>query len=166
MKRTRFSQALRGTMIAMMPCLLPLLPTHAATTGATKPVLLLSQAKMVVAAAEAEAGRNHWPCVIAVVDDGGWLVLQERMDNPAMLASVDLAPGKARAAALYRKPTSLLEKAINGGRTAAVTAPGFLQMDGGIPLLIDGIVVGAIGVSADTPEHDLQIGRVGAVALR
>jgi glc operon protein GlcG len=103
--------------------------------------------------------------VIAVVDDGGWLIAMERMDNPAMLASVELAPGKARTAALYRKPTVDLEKMIDTGRVAAVTAPGFIEMQGGIPLVMDGQVVGAIGVSTDTPAHDQQVAEAGVRAL-
>jgi glc operon protein GlcG len=131
----------------------------------TKHVLSLAQAKRVIAAAETEAGRNGWPSVIAVVDDGGWLIALERMDNPPMLASVALAPGKARTAALYRKQTAELEKMIDNGRVAAVTAPGFVEMQGGIPLMIDGQVVGAIGVSTDTPAHDQQVAEAGVKGL-
>ena len=73
----------------------------------------------MVAAAEAEAERNHWAGVIAVVDDGGWPILVERMDNAAFTASVELAPGKARTAALFKKPSQALEDSINHGRIAA-----------------------------------------------
>src|SRR5690348_7049321 len=83
-----------------------------------------------------------------------------------MPASVELAPAKARAAAAHRKPTQApLEEAINHGRIAAVTAPGFVQMQGGLPLVLDGHVVGTIAVSADTPEHDQRIAEAGAAAL-
>jgi glc operon protein GlcG len=129
-----------------------------------KPILTLDAARRVIAAAEAEAERNGWPCVLAVVDDGGWLILLERMNNVPMLASVELAPAKARSAAIYRKPTQALEEAINHGRVAAVTAD-FVQMQGGLPLIIDGQVVGAIGISADTPAHDQQIAEAGARAI-
>ncbi|MBV8616220.1 MAG: heme-binding protein [Acetobacteraceae bacterium] len=132
---------------------------------ATKRVLTLAEAKQAIAAAEAEAARNGWPSVIAVVDDEGWLIAMERMDHPAMMSSIELAPGKARAAALYRKPTAELEKAIDGGRVAAVTAP-FVQMQGGVPLVLGGELVGAIGVSTDTPAHDEQVAEAGAKALR
>jgi glc operon protein GlcG len=131
---------------------------------AQKRVLTLEAARQVMAAAQAEAQRNGAPGVLAIVDDGGWLILLERMDNAPMLASVELAPAKARSAALYRKSTRLLEEAINQGRPAAVTA-GFTQMQGGVPLLVGGQVVGAIGVSADTPAHDQQIAEAGARAL-
>jgi glc operon protein GlcG len=131
-----------------------------------KRVITLEQAKRVIGAAEAEASRNGWPSVIAVVDDGGWLIALDRMDNPAMLACVELAPGKARTAALFRKPTAELEKAIDTGRTAAVTASGFVEMQGGIPLRLDGQVVGAIGVSTDTPAHDQHVAEAGVKALQ
>jgi glc operon protein GlcG len=130
-----------------------------------KKVLTLEAARRVVAAAEVEAQRNNAPAVLAIVDDGGWFILLERMDHAPMLASVEIAPGKARAAAIYRKPTQVLEEAINRGRTAAVTAPGFVQMQGGVPLMVNGEVVGAIGVSADTPVHDQLIAEAGARAL-
>jgi glc operon protein GlcG len=133
--------------------------------GPQKRVLTLEEARRVIAAAQMEAQRNGVPGVVAVVDDGGWLIALERMDNAPMLASVELAPAKARAAAAFRKPTQALEEAINHGRTAAVTAPGFVQMQGGLPLVLDGQVVGAIGVSADTPAHDQRIAEAGAAAL-
>jgi glc operon protein GlcG len=132
----------------------------------TKRVLTLAGAQKAVEAAEREARQVGAPGVIAVADDGGWLIALVRMDNAPMLASVDLAAGKARSAAAFRKPTQALEEAINHGRTAQVTAPGYVQMQGGVPIVVDGQVVGAIGVSADTPAHDQQIAEAGARALR
>jgi glc operon protein GlcG len=105
-----------------------------------KKALSLEAARKMVAAAEAEAERNHWRGVIAVVDDGGWVILLERMDRPAMTASVELAEGKARSAALFKKPTQALEDAINHGRYAAITARGFIEMQGGLPVVVDGEV--------------------------
>jgi glc operon protein GlcG len=104
--------------------------------------------------------------VIAVVDDGGWVILLERMDNPAYTASVELAPAKARTAALFKKPTQALEEAINRGRIAAVTARDFTEMQGGLPIIVDGQVIGGIGASFDTPQHDLEIAEAGLAALR
>ena len=118
-----------------------------------------------VAGAEAEAERLRSPGVIAVVDDGGWPILLVRMDHAAMLASVELAPGKARSAAMFKKPTQELEDAINNGRIAATTARGFVEMQGGLPVAVDDDVIGAIGVSADTKEHDAQIAQAGLAAL-
>jgi glc operon protein GlcG len=132
---------------------------------ADKKVITLAAARKMVAAAEAEAERNHWAGVIAVVDDGGWPILIERMDHAALLAGVELAPGKARTAALFKKPSQDLEDAINGGRVAAVTARGFIEMQGALPVVVNGEVIGAIGVSADTKEHDAQIARAGLAAL-
>ena len=83
----------------------------AAAQLAEKKVLTLGAARKMVAAAEAEAERNHWPGTIAVVDDGGWPILIERMDHAALLAGVELAPGKARTAALFKKPSQDLEDA-------------------------------------------------------
>ena len=132
----------------------------------TKPILTLDTALKVIEAAKTDAIRNGWPCVIAVVDDGGWLVAMERMDNPAMQISVELAPGKAKSAALFRKPTAELEKSINGGRVAEVTALGAVEMQGGIPLRVGDQVVGAVGVSADTPEHDQVIAQAAVEAFQ
>src|SRR6202790_260242 len=130
-----------------------------------KKVITLAAARKMVAAAEAEAARNHWAGVIAVVDDGGWPILIERMDHAALLAGVELAPGKARTAALFKKPSQDLEDAINNGRVAAVTAQGFTEMQGGLPIVVDGEVIGAIGASFDTPEHDVQIAQAGLAAV-
>ena len=143
------------------------LATGSATAQlAEKKVITLSAARKMVAAAEAEAERNHCAGVIAVVDDGGWLILMERMDHAALLAGVELAPGKARTAALFKKPSQALEDAINNGRIAATTARGFIEMQGALPVIVDGEVIGAIGVSADTKEHDAQIARAGLAALK
>jgi glc operon protein GlcG len=129
-----------------------------------KKVLSLEAARKMAAAAIAEAERNHWRGVVAVVDDGGWLILLERMDR-AMTASVELAAGKARAAALFKKPTEELEEAINQGRYAAITARGFIEMQGGLPVVVDGEVIGAIGASFATPQQDVQVARAGLAAL-
>ena len=104
--------------------------------------------------------------VIAVVDDGGWPILIERMDHAAVLAGVELAPGKARTAALFKKPSQDLEDAINSGCIAATTARGFVEMQGALPIIVDDEVIGAIGVSADTKDHDVQIARAGLAALK
>ena len=110
-----------------------------------KKALTLAAARKMVAAAEAEAQRNNWRGVVAVVDDGGWIILLERMDHAALTAGVELAAGKARSAALFKKPTQALEEAINHGRYAAITARGFIEMQGGLPVVVDGEVIGGIG---------------------
>ena len=140
--------------------------TNASAQLAQKRVITLAAARKMVAAAEAEAERNHWAGVVAVVDDGGWPILVERMDNAAFTASIELAPGKARTAALFKKPSQALEDAINHGRIAAVTARDFILMQGGLPIVVDGQVIGGIGASFDTPEHDVQVAQAGLAALK
>lgn len=145
-----------------MSLLLPLAQSEAQTLE--KRVLTLAAARKIVAAAVSEAEHNNWPGVIAVVDDGGWPILVERMDHATLLAGVELAPGKARTAALFRKPSQALEDAVNNGRFAAATAP-YIEMKGALPIILNGEVIGAIGVSADTPDHDVQIAKAGLAAF-
>jgi glc operon protein GlcG len=144
---------------------LALLPREVTAQFAEKKVLTLDIARKIVAAAESEAARVHIAGVVAVVDDGGWPIVVERMDHAAYVASVELAPGKARTAALFKKPSQAQEEAINHGRIAAVTAQGFIEMQGGLPIVVDGEVIGAVGASFDTPEHDVQIAQAGLAAL-
>jgi glc operon protein GlcG len=158
----RFSIVL-ALALALGTTLLP--PKEVQAQVLEKKVLTLAAARMMVDAAVAEAQRNNWSAVIAVVDDGGWPILIERMDNPMILAGVELAPGKARTAALFRKPSEALEGAINNGRVAATTAP-FILMKGALPVILDGQVIGAIGVSADTPDHDVQMAKAGLAAFK
>ncbi|MFJ3058690.1 heme-binding protein [Herbaspirillum sp. NPDC087042] len=132
----------------------------------TQPVLTLAAAQQVIQAAQSKAQAENWPCVISVVDAAGLPLALVRMDNAAVPAGVELAPGKARTAALFRRPSGALEDAINGTRPAAITARGFVLMRGGVPLVAEGQIVGAIGVSADTPQHDEEIAKAGAAALK
>ena len=155
----------RSVAFAVTASALALSAQGAAAQLGEKKVLTLAAAQKIVAAAQAEAERNHLAGVIAVVDDGGWLILLLRMDNAAYVASIELAPGKARTAALVKKPSEALEDAINHGRVAAVTARDFIEMKGGLPIIIDGQVIGGIGASFDTPEHDVQIAQAGLAAL-
>jgi len=156
----RLSLAIGVILTALAP------PTHDAAAQLTqKEVLTLAAAQKMVAAAQAEAERLHLAGVIAVADDGGWSILIVRMDNAAYVARLELAPGKARTAALFKKPSQALEDAINHGRIAAVTAHGYIEMQGGLPIVVDGQVIGGIGASFDTPEHDVQIAEAGLAAL-
>jgi glc operon protein GlcG len=132
----------------------------------SRQILTLEAARTVVAAAEAKAKAEGWPCVISVVDGDGLPIILERMDDAAVPGGVVLAPGKARTAALFRRESGALEDAINSGKRPAVeTARGFVPMRGGVPITVDGEIVGAIGVSADLPEHDEVIAKAGIVAL-
>ena len=136
-----------------------------ADTLPSRPVLTLEAARTVLRAAEAKAKAEGWPCVISVVDSDGLPIILERMDDAAVPGGVILAPGKARTAALFRRPSGALEDAINGKRPAAATARGFVMMRGGIPITVGGHIVGAIGVSADIPQHDEVIADAGIAAL-
>src|SRR6202045_674958 len=114
--------------LALFLSTLTLPAQNASAQLAEKKVLALAAAQKMIAAAQAEAERNHIAGVIAVVDDGGWPILLLRMDNAAYVASVELAPAKARTSALFKKPSPALEDAINHGRIAAVTARDFVEM--------------------------------------
>lgn len=138
--------------------------SEAAVMLPTRHVLTLDIARHVLAAAEAEARRHNWPGAIAIVDAEGYLVTADRMDGSPMLASVELAPAKARTAAMFGKPSKALEDAIHSGRYGAVTS-GFVEMVGGLPLVVDGEEVGAIGVSTAQPDWDIQIASAGAASL-
>lgn len=128
-----------------------------------KRVLTLKAAKIIAAAAEAEANKRGSTVVIAVVDDGGHLLLLERLDN-TQVASVEVAIGKARTAAIFRRPSKDFEDQIKNGRAATLVLPGATPLQGGIPIVVEGKVVGAIGVSGNTPQEDEDIAKVGAAA--
>jgi glc operon protein GlcG len=130
----------------------------------TKRVLTLEAAKTIVAAAEAEAIKRGSTVVIVVVDDGGHVLLLERLNN-TQVASVDVGIGKARTAAIFRRPSKDFEDQIRNGRTASLVLPGATPLQGGVPLLVDGQVVGAIGVSGNTPQDDEDIAKAGAAVV-
>jgi glc operon protein GlcG len=130
----------------------------------TKFALTLADAKRVAAAAAEEARRNGWSVVIAIVDDAGLPVYLERLDG-VQPASCDIAQAKARAAALFRRPTKALEETVAGGRVALLSLPHIIPVEGGVPLLHEGQVVGAIGVSGVQSLEDGIVARAGAEAL-
>ena len=130
----------------------------------TKRVLTLAAASRVAAAAEAEAVRRGKPVVVAVVDDGGHLIVLRRLDD-TQVASVEVGIGKARTAAIFRRPSAVFEEQVKSGRIVALGLPGATPLQGGIPLVVDGRCVGAIGVSGDTPQVDEDIAKAGAAAL-
>jgi glc operon protein GlcG len=127
----------------------------------TKKVLTLGMAKKLVAAAEAEARKRGATVVIAVVDDGGQLILLERLDD-TQVASVEVAIGKARTAAIFRRPSKVFEDQVKNGRVAALALPGATPLQGGIPITVDGKVIGAIGASGNSPQEDEEIALSGA----
>jgi uncharacterized protein GlcG (DUF336 family)/mannose-6-phosphate isomerase-like protein (cupin superfamily) len=130
----------------------------------SRKVLTLDAARAVAAAAEAEAIKRNATVVIVVVDDGGHIVYLQRL-NDTQVASVEVGIGKARTAAVFRRPSKVFEDQIREGRIAALALPGATPLQGGIPLGIDGHVIGAIGVSGNTPQEDEDIAKAGAAAL-
>jgi len=130
------------------------------------PPLTLADAKRVASAAEAAASERGWPIVVAVYDSTGHLALLHRMDD-AHLASVTVAQRKAETAVKYRRSTRAFEDGIaeGGAGVRAVTLPMVCAVDGGLPLLRDGRVVGAIGVSGMNPTQDAFVAQAGAAAL-
>jgi glc operon protein GlcG len=131
----------------------------------TKPVLTLDDVKKIAAAAEAEAVANKWAVVISIVDDGGHLLWLQRLDGAAPISSY-IAPAKAKTAALGRRESKIYEDMINNGRfsfTAVPVLDGMLE--GGVPVLVDGQVIGAVGVSGVKSAEDAQIARAGIAAL-
>ena len=131
-----------------------------------KKVLSLAGAKAVAAAAEAEAKRNNAGGAIAVVDDGGSLLFLERLDN-TFSASANIAIAKARSAANFRKPTSVFEDAIKNGRLSLVANPELLPLQGGVPIVVDGQIVGAVGVAgAASAQQDEELAKLAAGAFK
>lgn len=131
----------------------------------TKPCLALDDVKRIAAAAEAEALRNGWKVSIAVVDDGGHLLWLQRLDGAAPI-SAQIAPAKARTAALGQRESRVYEEMINQGRVSFLSAPGLEGLlEGGVPIAVDGAVVGAVGVSGVKSSEDVQIAKAGIAAL-
>ena len=131
---------------------------------ATKKVLTLDAAREIASAAQAEARNNGWNVVIAVVDDGGHLIYLERMDG-TQVASVIVAQEKAACAIRFKRPTKALEDVVAGGRTVVMKLAGAVPVEGGLPIVIDGEFLGAIGVSGVTSAQDGQVAAAGLAAL-
>lgn len=130
-----------------------------------KPFLEAADATAILAAAEAEALKNNWAVVIAVVDDGGHLLALKRLDGVATISSY-IAPAKAKTAALGRRESRIYEELINGGRTSFLSAPNLEGMlEGGVPIMKDGLCLGAVGVSGVKSADDARIAQAGIAAL-
>ena len=130
-----------------------------------KKVLSLAAARKIAAASEAAATARGLGVVIVVVDDTGNIILVQRMDS-AQVASVNVGIGKARTAAIYRRPSGVCEEQIKNGRVAALALADATPLQGGVPVLVDGKVVGAVGVSGDSPQADEEIALAGANVIR
>ncbi len=130
-----------------------------------RPVLELEDLRRVGAAASAHAQSRQWAVTVAIVDDGGHLLWLERRDGAAPI-SAHIAIAKARTAALGRRDSLAYEEMINRGRTAFLSAPGLDGMlEGGVPILVDGQCIGAVGVSGVKASEDAEVARSGISAL-
>ncbi|OYU28803.1 MAG: hypothetical protein CFE41_04155 [Burkholderiales bacterium PBB2] len=130
-----------------------------------KPYLSLEDVKRIAAAAEGEALAHQWAVTIAIVDDGGHLLWLQRLDG-APAVSAQIAPAKAHTAALGRRESKVYEDIINQGRVSFLSAPGLSGLlEGGVPVLVDGHCIGAVGGSGVKSSEDAQIARAGIAAL-
>jgi glc operon protein GlcG len=131
--------------------------------GDTK-FITLDAAKKIAAAGEAEARKNGWNVAIAIVDAGGGLILFQKLDE-TQAGSIAVSQGKARAAALFKRPSKALEEAIAAGKPAFLSVEGIVPMQGGLPVIVEGKVIGAVGVSGVTSAQDEQVAQAALAAL-
>ena len=171
-----FSKSLTGTVLVIWALFLssnalgadekPAAPvsSYAIPIGAT---ISLDAAKRAAAAAAAEARKNNWRMAIAVVDPAGSLIYYEKMDD-TQIGSAKVAVAKARSAALYKRPTKAFQDALAGGglNLRVLGLEGAVPVEGGVPLMFGGKLVGAIGVSGDLSEHDAQCAIAAAATLK
>ena len=151
-------------MIHSMVFAIAILGAMVGTTQAQlieKQALTLKGAKQIVAVAEAKAKLEGARVVIAVVDEGGNLLLLQRLDD-TQVASVNVGIDKARTAAIFRRPSKVFEEQVRNGRVAALALHGAVPLQGGVPIVVEGKVIGAIGVSGETPGQDEDIALAGA----
>ncbi|EEZ4380710.1 MULTISPECIES: heme-binding protein [Escherichia] len=130
----------------------------------TKVILSQQMASAIIAAGQEEAQKNNWSVSIAVADDGGHLLALSRMDDCAPIAAY-ISQEKARTAALGRRETKGYEEMVNNGRAAFVTAPLLTSLEGGVPVVVDGQIIGAVGVSGLTGAQDAQVAKAAAAVL-
>ena len=130
----------------------------------TRAVLTEEDVTKVADAAAAHARANEWNVTIAIVDDGGHLLFLRRLDGAPPI-SAEMAPGKARTAALGRRESRLYEEAIRQGRTAFLSAPLTAMLEGGVPIVVNGDVIGAVGVSGVKSDQDAQIAKAGIQSI-
>jgi len=154
---------IKNTMVAGLASVMLLFTLNAAAQLADKKALTLEAAKKIAMAAEAEAKKNSWNVVIAIVDDGGHLVYLQRIDG-TQTGSIDVAIKKAQTAISFKRPTKVFEDAVAGGRQVILALPGALPIEGGVPITVGGQIIGAIGVSGVKSTEDGQIAKAGADA--
>jgi glc operon protein GlcG len=153
---------LNRCLTALVLSLIGITAAHAQLTD--RKALTLEAAMKIAAAAEAEAAKNNWNVAIAIVDEGGHLVLLHKRDN-TQYGSIDISIQKAQTAAGFKRATKVFEDAIAGGRTAILGIAQVLPLEGGVPLIFNGQIVGAIGVSGVTSQQDGVVAKAGADAL-
>jgi uncharacterized protein GlcG (DUF336 family) len=160
---TTFKDLAAAAAIAVATCI-PAAAQQAVPSYGTP--ISLEQAKKIIAAAEAEAQKNNWPVAITVVDTGGYVVATHRLDN-TQLGSIPFAEDKARTAVLFRRPSKAFEDAVAGGGIGlrVLGLRGATPYDGGVPIFVEGKIVGAVGVSGMLPQQDGQVANAAASAL-
>jgi glc operon protein GlcG len=131
------------------------------------PPIGIENARKIMTAAEAEASKNNWAVVIAIIDSGGHLVMLHRRDD-VQLSSLEIAQGKARTSLMFKRPSKVLDDAISGGGGGLrfLALPNIVPLEGGMPIILDSKIVGAIGVSGVLSSQDAQIARAGLEALK
>lgn len=131
----------------------------------SKAVLSQTEVSQILAAARTEAQNNQWAVTIAIVDDGGHPLALERLDGCAPIGAY-IATEKARTSALGRRESKGYEEMVNGGRHAFLSAPLLTSLEGGVPIIVDGQVIGAVGVSGVKADQDAQVAKAGAQSLK
>lgn len=159
-RKAFFARALPATLLGMAV----LASSGASAQVIEKKTLGLEAAQKVIAAAKAEARANNWRMVIAVVDDGGHLIAMERMDG-AQLGSLEVAPGKAKTALDFLRPTKAWEEVAKNRPSIVTLTPTATLIEGGIPVVYQGQVIGAVGVSGASSVQDAQVAEAGIRAL-
>jgi uncharacterized protein GlcG (DUF336 family) len=131
------------------------------------PPIGIEAARKVMAAADAEAAKNNWAVVISIIDSGGHLVMLHRHDN-VQLSSIDLSQGKAKTALMFKRPSKVLDDAISSGGAGLrfLALRDIIPLEGGVPIVVDNKIVGAIGVSGVLSAQDAQIARAGIDGLK
>ena len=153
---------------ALLLALVVALPAPAQTVPPPYgPPIGIEAARKIMTAAEAEASKNNWAVVICIIDSGGHIVMIHRHDN-VQLSSIEISQGKAKTALMFKRPSKVLDDAISSGGTGLrfLALKDIVPLEGGIPIVVDGKIVGAIGVSGVLSAQDSQIARAGIDALK
>jgi glc operon protein GlcG len=162
----------KATLLSLVVCAVLVFSAASASAQAPPPppygpAITLEQAKKAMAGAEAEARKNNWNVVIVVLDSGGNLVMLQRMDG-AQWGSIEVAREKAYSAVAFRRPSKAFEEALTqgGANLRILRLPGASPLEGGLPIVVDGKLIGGIGVSGVVATQDAQIGRAGIEAIK